>query len=82
MRIDCPYCGPRSVDEFSYGGDATIKRPETSTDADDWVDYTYLRDNPNGWHLEYWHHISGCRAWLVVSRNTSSHQIREVQPTG
>ncbi|MEJ6587270.1 MAG: sarcosine oxidase subunit delta, partial [Pelagibacterales bacterium] len=26
LEIKCPYCGERSQNEFSYGGDATIKR--------------------------------------------------------
>ena len=28
LEIKCPYCGKRSQNEFSYGGDADIKRPE------------------------------------------------------
>ena len=28
LEIKCPYCGNRSQNEFSYGGDADIKRPE------------------------------------------------------
>ena len=28
LEIKCPYCGKRSQNEFSYGGDATEKRPE------------------------------------------------------
>ena len=48
MRIKCPYCGERALEEFTYRGDATVKRPESlepsATDA--WVDYVYLRDNP------------------------------------
>ena len=28
LEIKCPYCGKRSQNEFSYGGDASIKRPE------------------------------------------------------
>ena len=28
LDIKCPYCGNRSQNEFSYGGDANIKRPE------------------------------------------------------
>ena len=28
LHIKCPHCGMRSQNEFSYGGDATIKRPE------------------------------------------------------
>ena len=28
LEIKCPYCGKRSQNEFSYGGDANAKRPE------------------------------------------------------
>ena len=28
LQIKCPYCGMRPQIEFSYGGDATVKRPE------------------------------------------------------
>ena len=28
LEIKCPYCGKRSQNEFSYGGDASVKRPE------------------------------------------------------
>ena len=28
LEIKCPYCGRRSQNEFSYGGDASVKRPE------------------------------------------------------
>ena len=74
MRIKCPHCGLRDHSEFSYEGDATIKRPEND-DADAWRDYVYHRDNPRGKHKELWSHISGCRAWVVVERNTFTHEI-------
>ncbi len=40
-----------------------------------WHDYVYLRDNPAGPHRELWQHVSGCRAWLVVTRDTRTHEI-------
>ncbi len=77
MRIPCPYCGPRDVHEFAYLGDANVRRPEPATaDAEShFFDYVYLRDNPAGRHLELWYHASGCRSWLVVTRDTRSHEI-------
>ena len=76
LRLECPVCGLRDEAEFSYGGDATVKRPEMSeTDLAAWVDYVFYRDNPRGKHLEYWHHVQGCRQWLVVERDTVSHEI-------
>jgi len=81
MRIHCPWCGPRPLQEFHYGGDATKKRPQDPEKAthQDWVDYHFIRDNPAGDHMEYWHHTSGCRAWLVVMRDTRTHQIGWVE---
>ncbi|KAA3630886.1 MAG: sarcosine oxidase subunit delta [Proteobacteria bacterium] len=81
MRIDCPCCGERPIDEFSYLGDATLERPK-GDDLKTWHDYVYLRDNPRGAHHEYWHHAAGCRAWLVVHRDTLTHEIFEVMLAG
>ena len=77
LEIKCPYCGERSQNEFSYGGDATIKRPKLNTDISDleWDSFVYYRNNPRGKHLELWHHISGCRQWFKVHRNTATHEI-------
>ena len=86
MRIECCYCGVRSSEEFSYLGDATLVRPENLPgNARDeavrqrWHDYVYLRDNPAGPHRELWQHVAGCRAWLVVTRNTRTHEIVRVE---
>ena len=34
MRIPCPFCGDRDVQEFTYLGDATVARPDRATDAE------------------------------------------------
>ena len=79
MRIPCPFCGPRGNEEFTYLGDANVRRPDPA--APDAVrvfhDYVYLRDNPSGLHRELWYH-GGCRKWLVVTRNTRTHAINDV----
>jgi heterotetrameric sarcosine oxidase delta subunit len=81
LRITCPYCGTRGNEEFTYLGDATVKRPNASAaDAEDeFFDYVYLRDNPSGPHRELWYHTGGCRSWLVVTRNTRTHEISAVE---
>ena len=79
MRIPCPHCGERSVDEFSAVGSAEFVRPEDSSVMQDWVDYVYVRSNPAGAHREWFHHVSGCRAWLEVTRDTRSHAILGVK---
>ena len=44
LEIKCPYCGKRSQNEFSYGGDASVKRPELGKEISDkeWDDFVYL----------------------------------------
>lgn len=76
IRILCPVCGLRSETEFTYGADATVVRPADDEAATQpWLDYVFNRDNPRGWHLEYWHHVQGCRQWVVLERNTLTHEI-------
>jgi sarcosine oxidase subunit delta len=86
MRIACCHCGIRGHEEFTYLGDATLARPsaDPATPIDDdqrarWHDYVYLRDNPSGPHRELWHHSGGCRAWLVVTRDTRTHEVLDVK---
>ncbi len=76
MRILCPLCGTRGIEEFTYSGDASVTRPDPSeTDLDAWYDFVYTRENPKGPHKELWHHIHGCRAWVVVERDTLTHEV-------
>jgi methylglutamate dehydrogenase subunit B len=77
MRIPCPYCGPRGNEEFVFLGAADPLRPDVD-DGDAWHDYVYLRDNVAGVHREYCHHAHGCRAWLIVTRDTRSHALLRV----
>ncbi|MEP9390493.1 sarcosine oxidase subunit delta [Mesorhizobium sp. KR9-304] len=74
--ILCPHCGRRPKEEFTIKG-AALSRPSHEAPAEDWFDYVYLRDNPRGRYDEYWHHTSGCRRWLVVTRDTATHAIYE-----
>ena len=82
MRIPCPYCGERDLGEFAYYGDATKRRPDGagSLETDVFFDYVYPRDNPAGKHRELWYHVGGCRAWLLVTRDTRTHEIFGAQP--
>ena len=77
MRIPCPHCGDRDVREFTYLGDASLKRPNPNDPSamERFIDYVYLRGNPAGMHREYWYHGSGCQSWLVVTRDTRTHAI-------
>ncbi len=76
--VTCPHCGPRPKEEFSVKG-AALSRPAADAPQDVWFDFVYLRDNPRGAYSEYWHHTSGCRRWLVVERDTASHEIHKTR---
>lgn len=76
LRIHCPVCGLRDETEFTYGEDATVRRPDMNeADFKIWHDYVFIRDNPRGPHKEYWHHVAGCRQWIVVERDTLTHEM-------
>ena len=77
LEIKCPYCGKRSQNEFSYGGDASVKRPQLGKEISDKEcdDFVYFRSNLRGKHSELWHHVSGCRQWFKALRNTATHEI-------
>ena len=51
-----------------------INRNKKISDKE-WDDYIYFRKNPRGKHSELWHHVSGCRQWFKVLRDTSTHEI-------
>jgi len=80
MRIKCPYCGERDTEEFGYLGAAGPKRPEAGGAGADaaFYAYVYLRDNPAGALSELWYHRAGCRKWLIVERDTRTHEIKSV----
>jgi len=76
MRIPCPLCGDRDIREFSYRGAAVdLQRPSPDASADDWNVFVHLRENPAGATQDLWYHEAGCAAWLVVDRNTVTHEI-------
>ena len=76
--IRCPHCGPRPKEEFTIRG-AALQRPDPAADKDTWFAYIYLRENPRGPYQEYWHHSGGCRRWLVVTRDTQTHEQIDVR---
>lgn len=82
MIIDHPLLGPRDAAEFTYLGDASlIDRPQWDAPdaAEQFHDYVYLRDNPAGEHRELWFHEQGDRSWLVITRNTITHEIINIE---
>jgi len=82
MLIPHPLLGLRDVQEFVYLGDASLlSRPDWQAEnaAEAFYDYAYLRDNPAGVHRELWFHEQGDRSWLVVTRDTRTHEILDAK---
>ena len=82
MIINHPLLGPRDAAEFYYLGDASLMdRPDwqASDAAEQFYEYQYLRDNAAGEHREFWYHEHGDRSWLVVTRDTLTHEITKVE---
>ncbi len=78
LRINCPFCGVRDHSEFTYGSDASIEYPALDGSMEDWVKAVFERENVRGSQFETWQHTSGCRQWLVVERDTMTHEIHSV----
>ncbi len=49
--------------------------PEKPTAQKKFYEYLYLRNNPAGVHKELWFHEQGDRSWLIVTRDTLTHEI-------
>jgi len=82
MIINHPLLGPRDAAEFVYLGDASLINrpdPQSETAAEEFYEYLHLRDNNAGEHRELWYHEQGDRSWLVVTRNTLTHDITRVE---
>ncbi|WP_136635135.1 sarcosine oxidase subunit delta [Pseudooceanicola onchidii] len=76
MLIPHPLLGLRDAQEFTYLGDAAlIDRPDPEAGEAAFASYVYDRDNPAGLHRELWFHEQGDRSWLVVTRDTLTHEI-------
>ena len=82
LQIPCPYCGVRDENEFRFGGEAHIIRPDPDASDSDWADYLFNRTNPKGMHLERWCHSFGCGLWFNAARDTLTHRILAVYPMG
>jgi sarcosine oxidase subunit delta len=77
LLIACPHCGPRALAEFTFERPVESIIPLDATPQAA-MDRLYTRDNPRGPSRELWRHAYGCRAWLTLTRDTSTHAITDV----
>ncbi len=82
--INCPWCGMRDEEEFAYGGEAHIVRPENpdALSDEEWAEYLFMRQNRKGAYLERWNHAHGCRRWFNAQRDTATHEFSAVYKMG
>lgn len=76
ILLPCPWCGPRNVQEFHQAGEVLTRPDVPTTTPEEWRDYLFFRDNPNGWTTEQWYHRAGCRRFFVAERHTVTNEVR------
>lgn len=72
--LKCPHCGVREVTDFGFGGEV-VARPQERPSVRELNEYVYFRRNTAGVQREWWVHRSGCRAWFLAERNTSTNEV-------
>ncbi|MGI9110675.1 MAG: sarcosine oxidase subunit delta [Gaiellaceae bacterium] len=77
VLLPCPNCGPRDVNEFTYGGEAST-RPTAKPSRRALSAYIYFRRNVAGVQREWWFHRFGCGTWFLASRDTRTNEVLEV----
>jgi sarcosine oxidase, subunit delta len=76
ILLPCPWCGPRNVSEFGYGGELAPRPDPATATPEEWRGYLYLRANPQGWTAERWFHRAGCQHYFTVERHTLTNEVR------
>lgn len=80
MKIPCPLCGSRDRREFYYyGAEDYLTRPDEKASIEELDNHLFLRDNPAGPTRDVWYHEQGCGSWMVVSRNTITHEVTRAE---
>jgi heterotetrameric sarcosine oxidase delta subunit len=74
LRISCPHCGVRAIEEFVYGEILTPPATLTDPDARD-LDRAFMHTNTEGIVTERWFHSAGCRRWLTLQRDTRTNDV-------
>ncbi len=72
--LTCPNCGIREVTDFGYGGEISSRPTERPT-LRELGAYNYFRRNRAGVQREWWFHRSGCRAWFIAERDTTTNEV-------
>jgi heterotetrameric sarcosine oxidase delta subunit len=72
--LTCPNCGVREVTDFGYGGEIA-RRPKERPSFRELNTYNYFKVNTTGVQREWWFHRSGCRAWFLAERNTTTNEV-------
>ena len=73
LRIHCPHCGTRSLNEWVYG--EILDVPDDVVDVS--LDRAFHHTNRAGVVDEVWFHLYGCRRWIPVRRNTLNDEVIE-----
>jgi sarcosine oxidase, subunit delta len=74
--LSCPFCGPRSVYEFRFGGEYRA-RPRPGADPAAWRSFIFWKDNCAGHQTEWWCHSYGCGQWFLAQRDTLKNHVLE-----
>ena len=78
MLLPCPWCGPRNVTEFRYGGESHARPDPAGTTPQEWRRYLYSHSNPMGTVRETWYHRAGCRQFFSAERDTATNATRVI----
>ena len=74
IRLTCPNCGARSVEEWVHGEIFDVPPHIDDPDQRE-LDRSFMHNNPEGPVREAWFHAYGCRRWLAITRDTTSDEV-------
>lgn len=74
LRLTCPHCGVRPIEEWVYG--EILDGPEPPADRDAVaLDRGFFHTNREGEVDEAWFHAAGCRRWVRMRRDTRTDEF-------
>jgi len=74
LRIPCPHCGERTVEEYVYGEVFDVPDSVAGPEAVAF-DRAFMHNNTEGPVREAWFHLYGCRRWVYLDRDTRTDEI-------